>query len=111
MTIDFYPLKKNRSIEGYAKCNATSKHRMLKKSPASQPLEHRGQRLLIEDITQNVFVLEKNYHVKDERFQGILERLRVCKASTEQGQLLVNLCIGFQPPENRSRIENDPKTI
>ena len=40
--------------------------------------------LLIEDMTYNAFVLNKNFRVKDERFRGILEWLRLCEARAEQ---------------------------
>ena len=40
--------------------------------------------LLIEDMTYNAFVLNKNFRVKDERFHDILEWLHVCKARAEQ---------------------------
>ena len=82
-------VKKSGIIEGYAKFNAMSKRRLSKKASASQLLEHTGQRLLIEDMTQNVFVLEQKYRVKDERFLGILERLCLCGASTKQGQFSI----------------------
>ena len=45
----------------------------VKKLPASQLLGHKGQMLLIEDMTYNAFVLNKNFRVKDERFHDILE--------------------------------------
>ena len=62
------PVEKTRAIEGYVRFNATSKHRLSRKSPASQFLGHTGQRLLIEDTTQNILVLDNHNRFKDKQF-------------------------------------------
>ena len=64
-------------------------------------------------MTQNVFLLNCNYRVKDEECKAILSRLRTGDSTDEDADRLMGLHLFFHDGEDewKQMIENHPKTM
>ena len=71
-----FPLEKCGAIEGFARRTKFKIASLTSKGPAVQLLEKRGGNIFIDDMSQHVFHLTKNYQVKDEKFRALLDNLR-----------------------------------
>jgi len=106
------PVKSKGAIDGYAQRNNIGKQRATNKSTNVQLMEELGHTFLIEDLTENVFMLKENYRTKkDPEYGAMLERLRVDKCTPQDAERFMKQCIHYQTDANRVRIENDTRTI
>ena len=64
---------------------------LVSKGPAEQLLVNRGGNLSIDEMTQHVFPLMKNYQVKDEKFQKLLSNLQTGKVTKSDAKNPMNL--------------------
>jgi len=69
--------------------------------------------MFIEDMTQNVFLLNRNYRVKDEECKEILSRLRTGDSIDEDADRLMGLHLFYHDGDDewKQMIENHPKTM
>ena len=106
-----FPVEKCGAIEGFARRTKFKIAKSTSKDPAVQLLEKRGDDILIDDMTQHVFHLTKNYRVKDEKFRALLDNLRTGEITENEAKNLMNLSFFHYSPDKKDLIENDPKTI
>ena len=69
--------------------------------------------MFIEDMTKNVFLLNRNYRVKDEECKRILLRLRVGENTEQEAERLMGLHLFHHQLDKEwmEEIENHPKTM
>ena len=69
--------------------------------------------MFIEDMTQNVFLLNRNYRVKDEECKAILSRLRTGDSTDKDADRLMGLHFFNHDGDDewKQMIENHPKTM
>ena len=74
-------------------------------------LEKRGEYIFIDNMTQHVFHLTKNYRVKDKKFRALLDNLQTGEITENEARNLMSLHIFHDSPDKKGLIENNPKTI
>ena len=75
---------------------------------------YRGGVLLTEVMTQNVYLLSKNYRVASEKFRNLLARVRKGMPTKEDAKEIMNLHLHFydnSDPDFVRSIESDEKTM
>jgi hypothetical protein len=106
-----FPVASNGAIQGFSKRLGLQVPRDSNKSPNEQIMENEGSRIFIDDMTDHVFHLTKNFRVKDEVFKGILDRLRVGEATDDDAKRLMNLHFYNYSTEEKDHLENLPGTM
>ena len=104
-------MEKCGGIEGFARRTKFKIASLTSKGPAVQLLEKRGGDIFIDDMTQHVFHLRKNYRVKDEKFSALLDDLRTGEITKNEARNLMSLHFFHYSKDKKDMIENDPKTI
>ena len=74
-------------------------------------MELYGDGIFIDDMTQHIFHLTKNYRVKDEKFRALLDNLQTGEITKNEARNLMSLHIFHYSPDKKDFIENDPKSI
>ncbi|KAL7554827.1 hypothetical protein ACHAWF_018360 [Thalassiosira exigua] len=107
------PVKAEGAIFGYAKTQNLWEGNQSKKSPQQQLQISHGHELFINDLTQDVFHLTKNYRSRaDPEYADILHRLRTGTSTDKDGERLMRQYWPFQRDIAwKKKIEDDPKTI
>lgn len=105
------PVSSGGAIQGYAKITGRKEEANTMKESAQQLLESEGDRLFIEDMVDDVFMLTKNFRVTDEEFKGILDRLRVGECDEDDAERLMKCNLFHYTPEQKELIENHPGTV
>ena len=107
------PVKAEGAISGYSKLSNIWEENETRKAPSQQLQINAGNALFIENLTQDVFHLTKNYRSRnDPEYAKILKSLRVGKTSREDAARLMKLFWSSQTDtEWKREIEDDPKTI
>ena len=96
-----------------------ARHKSTTHSSNNQSLTHTGGDILINELTERVFHLDKNFRQRDQdgnnnqsRFRDILGRLRTCQHTDEDCNMIMSLKFTrIQDSAFRKRIENHKKTI
>lgn len=106
------PIDKKGAIHGHDKFTNTNKPKaMTAKSKNSQICEYEGCRILTHAMTEEVFMLTKNFRTADKEDSELMSRMRVGEQTMEDAERLMNLHISNYPQTFRDEIEDDPKTL
>ena len=107
-----FPVIETGAIEGYNNRIQNSALHRTYKPGTEQLLRSQGDDLFIDDLTENVFTLTKNFRTRnDPVFGKILERLRVGKATDADAKRLMCQFLPYQDDDKRDAIMNDSKTV
>ena len=79
------------AIEGYARRTKFKIASYTSKRHAVQLLVNRGDDLFIDEMTQHVFHLTKNYRVEDEKFRALLSNLQTGEVTENDAKNLISL--------------------
>ena len=107
------PVNKDGAIHGYAKRLGRSVNYRTEKMTASQYFSYRGDWLFTEVMTEQVYLLTKNYRVQDEKFKELLEHVRVGEPTKEDAEHIMKLHSVFYRADKqfKEKIENHKKTM
>ena len=107
------PVTKNGAIHGYAKQQEGAYQHVTDKMNAQQYFSYRGDWLFTEVMTENVYLLTKNYRVQCKKFKRLLERVRKGMPSKDDAEELMRLHHTFYKTDKEftSLIEKDEKTM
>ena len=107
-----FPVIETGAIEGYNNRIHNSALRTTYKPGSEQLLHRQGDDLFIDDLTENVFTLTKNFRTQnDPVFGKILERLRVGKPTEADADRLMRQFLPYQDDDKRDAIMSDNKTV
>ena len=107
------PIISEGAIQGYHKMTDSTQSYVCSKNSPSQLFTYQGTRLFVETMTENVFILSKNYRVENEEFRGILERLRVGHPTAGDAKKIMRLHLSNYEGHTSflKQIYNDDKTM
>lgn len=106
------PTDKNGAINGFDKYhNCKRPQTMTARSKNSQICEFAGTEILTKMMTEEVFVLTKNFRTKDTDDCELMNRMRVGNQTEEDAKRLINLHTSNYSANFREDLENDPKTL
>ena len=107
------PVDKNGAINGYDKRCCGAEQHVTDKMTEAQLFAYRGDWLFTEIMTDQVFFLTKNFRVRCERFNKLLERVRVGRTTEEDADKMMKLHHVFYraDKEFKQKIENHKKTM
>ena len=106
------PTDKNGVIDGFTKFTCSNKPKAATaRSKNQQICEYEGYRILAEMMTEEVFMLTKNFRTSDEEDSNLMNRMRVGDQTTEDAERLMNLHTFYYPKSFMNEIEDDPKTL
>ena len=107
------PVDKNGAINGYYKRCCGAEQHVTDKMTEAQLFAYRGDWLFAEIMTDQVFFLTKNFRVQCNRFNKLLERVRVGRTTKEDADKMMKLHHVFYriDKEFKQKIENHEKTM
>lgn len=106
------PTDKNGVIDSFTKFTCSNKPKAATaRSKNQQICEYEGYRILAEMMTEEVFMLTKNFRTSDEEDSNLMNRMRVGDQTTEDAERLMNLHTFYYPKSFMNEIEDDPKTL
>lgn len=106
------PTDKKGAIHGFHKFHNNKKPvTMTARSKNNQICEYEGCRILIEMMTEEVFMLTRNFRTADKDDSDLMNRMRVGEQTMEDADRLINLHLSNYPPSFMEKIEDDPKTL
>ena len=107
------PVDKNGAINGYDKRCSGAEQYVTDKMTQAQLFAYRGDWLFTEIMTDQVFILTKNYRVQCEEFKALLERVRVGRTTSDDAEKMMKLHQVFYrvDKEFKDRIENHDRTM
>jgi hypothetical protein len=96
-----------------------SRKKATRQSSESQSFTHIGGDILINELTERTFLLEKNFRQRDTSennnqflFRGILSRIRTCQQTKEDCDIIMSLRLSsIKDTAFRQFIENHKKTL
>ena len=98
-------------IEWYTRRTKFKIASLMGNSPEVQLLVNRGNDLFIDDMTQYVFHLMKNYRVKNEKFRALLKKIWTGEVIKNDARNLMSLHFFNYSREEKGKTGNDPRTI
>jgi len=99
------------AIKGFARKTKFKIASLMNKRLAVQLLEKRGDDIFMDEMTQHVFYLTKNYQVKDKKFRALLNNLQTGEVTENDARKLMILHFFNYLKEKKDTTENDPRTI
>ena len=107
------PVDKNGAINGYDKRRYGAEQHVTDKMTLAQLFAYRGDWLFTEVMTENVYILTKNYRVCCKLFKRLLERVRKGNATREDAEKMMKLHHVFYKVDKdfKDNIENHEKTM
>ena len=107
------PVDKNGAINGYDKRCCGAEQHVTDKMTEAQLFAYQGDWLFTEIMTDQAFFLTKNFRVRCERFNKLLERVRVGRTTEEDADNMMKLHHVFcrADKEFKQEIENHKKTM
>jgi DNA replication protein DnaC len=107
------PVDKNGAINGYDKRCCGAEQYVTDKMSEAQLFAYRGDWLFTDIMTDQVFVLTKNYRVRCKIFKRLLERVRVGRTTEEDADKMMKLHHVFYrvDKEFKHTVENHEKTM
>ena len=106
------PTDKKGAINGFHKFHNNKRpETMTSRSKNNQICEYEGCQILIDMMTEEVFMLTRNFRTTDKEDSDLMNRMRVGDQTMEDADRLINLHISNYPSSFREKIEDDPKTL
>ena len=107
------PVKADGAIQGYTKTQDSKASKNDFNERSVRFLVNEGSRLFIEDMTENVFVLDCNYRVKDEEFCNILLKAQTGYCTDADAEWIMGVILFNHQTDTEwmEKIENGDKTM
>lgn len=106
------PIDKKGAINGFHKFHNNNRpETMTARNKNNQICDYEGCSILIEMMTEEVFMLTKNFRTADKEDSELLNRMRVGEQTIQDADRLMNLHISNYSSSFTERIEDDSKTL